>query len=77
MSEINIESLTFEQAMKELETIVTSLESGDVALEDALKQFQEGMALSKHCQDTLNHAERTLTKMIAPDGSVQEFDVTE
>ncbi|AZP05494.1 exodeoxyribonuclease VII small subunit [Jeotgalibaca ciconiae] len=76
MAESNVEALTFEEAMKKLEGIVSSLESGDVPLEDALKQFQEGMELSKHCQDTLNNAEKTLTKIISPDGSIQDYEET-
>ncbi|MDE1547847.1 exodeoxyribonuclease VII small subunit [Jeotgalibaca caeni] len=77
MAEMNVTDLSFEDAMKQLEAIVTKLESGDVPLEDALQQFQQGMQLSKYCQDTLNNAERTLTKMIAPDGSVQDFETEE
>ena len=64
MTDKELENLSFEEAMAKLETIVTKLESGDVPLESALTNFQEGMLLSKYCQDTLNNAERTLTKMI-------------
>lgn len=74
MSEKKNEKLSFEEALKKLEEIVGNLESGNVPLEDALTQFQEGMELSRHCQETLNNAERTLTKMIAPDGTVQDFE---
>ena len=38
---------TFEQAMKQLEKIVQDLESGDMALEKAIKTFEEGVQLSK------------------------------
>lgn len=74
MTDKELENLSFEEAMAKLETIVTKLESGDVPLESALTNFQEGMLLSKYCQDTLNNAERTLTKMISPDGTVQDFE---
>ncbi|MGO4960650.1 exodeoxyribonuclease VII small subunit [Jeotgalibaca porci] len=76
MTDKELENLSFEEAMAKLETIVTKLESGDVPLESALTNFQEGMLLSKYCQDTLNNAERTLTKMISPDGTVQDFEET-
>lgn len=76
MTDKELENLSFEEAMAKLETIVTKLESGDVPLESALTNFQEGMLLSKYCQDTLNNAERTLTKMISPDGTVQDFEGT-
>lgn len=74
MSENKKEKRSFEEALQDLEKIVNQLESGDVPLEDALSQFQEGMELSKYCQETLNNAERTLTKMIGNDGTVQNFE---
>lgn len=74
MTEKIHDNLSFEEAMDNLEAIVKKLESGDVPLEDALSYFQEGMMLSKYCQDTLNNAERTLTKMITPDGDIQNFE---
>ena len=50
---------TFEESLNALEEIVQRLERGDVPLEEALAAFQEGMALSKQCQDTLEKAEKT------------------
>ena len=41
---------TFEENLQDLEAIVTKLETGDVALEDAIAEFQKGMALSKDCR---------------------------
>ena len=41
---------TFEENLQDLEAIVTKLETGDVALEDAIAEFQKGMALSKICR---------------------------
>ena len=38
---------TFEENLQDLEAIVTKLETGDVALEDAIAEFQKGIALSK------------------------------
>ncbi|WP_404590389.1 exodeoxyribonuclease VII small subunit [Enterococcus sp. UD-01] len=55
---------TFEESLTELEQIVQRLERGDVPLEEALAAFQEGMALSKQCQDTLENAEKTLAKVM-------------
>ena len=50
-----------EEQLNQLEQIVNHLEQGDVPLEEALDQFQAGMKLSKHLQDTLENAEKTLT----------------
>lgn len=66
---------TFEDNLKDLEAIVTQLENGDVPLEEAIEQFQKGMALSKELQKTLQDAEKTLVKVMQPDGSEVEMDV--
>ena len=65
---------TFEENLAELEAIVQKLESGDVALEEALTQFQEGMRLSKELQGTLSQAEKTLVKVMQEDGSQADFN---
>ncbi|HEM3725771.1 TPA: exodeoxyribonuclease VII small subunit [Streptococcus suis] len=65
---------TFEENLAELEGIVTKLERGDVALEEALAEFQKGMVLSKDLQRTLAEAEKTLVKVMQADGSEAEMD---
>lgn len=65
---------TFEENLQDLETIVTQLENGDVPLEKAIEQFQKGMILSKELQKTLQDAEKTLVKVMQPDGTEVEMD---
>lgn len=65
---------TFEENLQDLEAIVTKLETGDVALEDAIVEFQKGMALSKNLQKTLEDAEKTLVKVMQADGTETEMD---
>ena len=65
---------TFEENLQELEAIVTKLENGDVALEDAIEAFQQGMILSKELQKTLDSAEKTLVKVMQADGTETETD---
>ena len=48
----------FEQSMRELEALVERLEQGDLPLEEALKQFERGVALTKSCQAALKAAEQ-------------------
>ncbi len=48
---------TFEESLKQLETIVSRLERGDLALEESIKLFEEGMKLSTDCKDQLENAE--------------------
>jgi len=47
----------FEEALKKLETIVDQLEKGDLALEDSLRIFEEGIRLSAACKQELDAAE--------------------
>jgi len=65
---------TFEENLQDLEAIVTKLETGDVALEDAITEFQKGMSLSKNLQKTLEDAEKTLVKVMQADGTETEMD---
>jgi exodeoxyribonuclease VII small subunit len=48
----------FERALAELEATVDRLEHGDLSLEDALKQFERGVALTRDCQSALKQAEQ-------------------
>lgn len=68
------EKKTFEENLQELETIVSRLETGDVALEDAIAEFQKGMLISKELQRTLKEAEETLVKVMQADGTEVEMD---
>ena len=48
---------SFEESLKKLETIVDQLEKGDLALEESLKLFEEGVGLSAACKQELDAAE--------------------
>jgi exodeoxyribonuclease VII small subunit len=48
----------FEQTMRELEGLVERLEKGDLPLEEALRQFERGVALTRACQTALKAAEQ-------------------
>jgi len=66
---------TFETSMKRLEKIVSSLEEGEVSLEDSLALYEEGIELSQSCMEKLTQAElklKRITKKI--DGSFELFD---
>lgn len=52
---------TYEQAIEELESIVEKLESGQLPLEDSIKAYERGMALSKHLEGLLGDAQRRVT----------------
>lgn len=54
----------FEVSLKELEKIVRKLEDGDLALEESLKLFEDGVKLSRECQERLNQAERRIEVLL-------------
>ncbi|PPA71367.1 exodeoxyribonuclease VII small subunit [Jeotgalibacillus proteolyticus] len=72
--------ITFEEAMNQLESIVTKLEEGDVPLEEALSIYQKGVELSKLCHDKLQRAEKQMATVITEEGekplSIQDEDST-
>ena len=64
----------FEEQLNSLEKIVTNLENGNVPLEDALKEFQEGVKISRELDKKLTSAEETVAKLIDSDGTGHELD---
>ena len=56
--------LNFEASFKKLEEAVKRLETGDMALEESLKVFEEGMTLAASCQKTLKETETKIEKLI-------------
>jgi len=59
-----MEEVRFEEALKQLEAIVTRLELGDLPLEEALSIFEEGIRLTKLCSQRLNEAERRVNILV-------------
>ena len=58
----------FEQSLSELEALVAKLEQGDVPLEDALKTFERGVALTRQCQSALRMAQQKVEVLLARNG---------
>ncbi len=65
------DELTFEQALKRLEEVVGDLESGRLSLEESLSRFEEGMRLSKMCQQKLKGVELKIEKLVAENGGLK------
>ncbi|RME99133.1 MAG: exodeoxyribonuclease VII small subunit [Alphaproteobacteria bacterium] len=59
----DISKMTFQQAMEELEQIVSRLESGDVELEASIAMYERGEALRAHCDALLKQAEEKVEKI--------------
>ena len=58
----------FEKALNRLSTIVSSLEKGDLPLEESLQLFEEGVRLSRYCSDRLEEAERRIDVLVKGKG---------
>jgi exodeoxyribonuclease VII small subunit len=75
----DLAGLPFEKALAELESIVTRLERGDVALEESLSIYARGEALKAHCETLLRSAEARIEKItLGSDGApkgVEPLDV--
>ncbi len=67
----SIETLNFEEALGELESIVRTLETGQTALEDSIGAYERGITLKKHCETKLREAQAKIEKItVAKDGAV-------
>ena len=58
------QSRSFESSLEALEQIVRELESGDLPLEKSLELFEDGIRLSRQCQERLNQAERRIEVLL-------------
>jgi exodeoxyribonuclease VII small subunit len=68
--------LDFESALKELENIVERMEQGDMSLEQSLKEFEQGINLTRACQTALKEAEQKVQVLVEKNGQaeVQPFE---
>jgi len=66
MNEKSTQETGFEQALSELEKLVERLESGQLSLDQSLKQFKRGVELTRHCQGILDQAQQVVEQLIDP-----------
>ncbi|MGH6618282.1 MAG: exodeoxyribonuclease VII small subunit [Alphaproteobacteria bacterium] len=70
-AQADIQTMSFEDALKELEGIVRNLESGSGQLDAAIDAYERGAALKKHCEAKLREAQARIEKItVAADGAV-------
>ena len=67
MSNNDLEKLTFEKAMKELEELVDSLDKGEVSLDEAIAAYDRGSQLKDYCEKKLQEAKKKVDKIQASD----------
>lgn len=66
------EELSFEELMKRLEEVTNKLEKEELNLDESVELFEEGMNLSKKCNETLENAEKRITILLEKNGKLQE-----
>ncbi len=67
----------FEDKIKELETIINELESGDIDLEASIEKYTKAMKLVKECDDKLKNIEEQVNKIVKENGELENFTVEE
>jgi exodeoxyribonuclease VII small subunit len=71
------DKINFEENIKELEQIVHDLESGNVALDEALEKFNKAYKLSRECDEKLKEVSESVNKILTEDGKLEEFTIEE
>ena len=76
--EPKVEDLSYEQAVEQLEELIERIESGEIGLEESLKQWETGMALIQRCRSILAAAEQKITELrVAPSDELSAGDPDE
>ena len=69
----NQTDFNFEKALENLEEIVSSMENGELTLEDSLKAFENGIKLTRECQGALRDAEQKVRVLLNESGDTAEL----
>lgn len=69
-------AVDFEQSLGELQKLVERLESGELSLEESLGAFEQGVVLTRDCQQALTQAEQKVQQLVEKNGelSTEPFD---
>ncbi len=67
-------SYPFEESLEKLEKLVERMEEGDLTLEESLKTFEEGIRLTRECQQALASAEQKVKMLIEENGELTSVD---
>lgn len=73
----DIQKLTFEQALIELEQIVKTLESGNIELDKSIAQYERGEKLKEYCSQKLQEAEKRVEKISLSNGEIQGLEAAD
>ena len=67
----------FEDNLKELETIINELESGEVDLDTSIEKYTKAMKLVSLCDNKLKNVEEQVNKILTENGSLEDFQISE
>ena len=67
---------SFEKSIERLEEIVDKMESGDLALDEAMSFYEEGIKLSRFCYAKLSEAEKKIEKLVKKEGKSGQEELT-
>lgn len=67
----------FEDKIKQLETIVNELESGEVDLDNSIEKYTKAMTLVKECDEKLKSIEEQVSKIVTENGALEDFEIDE
>lgn len=69
----------FETSLEQLEALVTKMEKGQLSLDQSLEAFEEGIKLTRTCQEKLKNAEQRVNKLVSEGEQIQltPFDESE
>ena len=65
----------FEQALENLEELVSSMEDGELTLEESLQAFEKGIKLPRECQSALKNAAQKVQLLLNENGDTEEIDL--
>ncbi len=69
--------MKFEEKIKELESIISELESGEIDLEDSIEKYTKAMKLVKECDEQLKTIEENVNKIVKENGKMEDFNIEE
>ena len=74
MTKKDNKEFNFEKALENLEELVSSMENGELSLEDSLKAFERGIKLTRECQTALRDAEQKVQVLINEEGDTEDME---
>ena len=68
-------TVKFEEQIKELESIINELESGEVDLDTSIEKYTKAMSLVKSCDEKLKKIDEQVSKLVTENNEIKDFDV--